>query len=259
MIATKKLIQGDYSYQASALSFVTLLTLVPLLSVIVSITTFFPIFNRFIDLTRYYIVTNFIPESSQVIEFYLASFVQQATRLPLMSIIFLFVTTIMMMLTIQTTLNNIWKSSAYKKNYYNWIFYWVVLLFSPVIIGLSIFLAAYLFSLSWIKNFSFGFSGALLFFAPIIMNTFIFGLLYVAIPRYHVAWKDGLSGGLIAALLFEITRIGFSIYIKNLANYTLIYGALAIIPLFLVWIYIAWIIILYGAVVAHTLRFHKIK
>lgn len=81
-VTTKRLFKERYTYHASALAFITLLTLVPLLSVIVSIISIFPIFTKFVDLARSYIITNFIPTSSSVIEYYLENFIQQATSLP---------------------------------------------------------------------------------------------------------------------------------------------------------------------------------
>lgn len=252
--AAKHLITQRYTYHASALAFITLLALVPLLFVIVSLISIFPIFTKFVDLAQHYIMINFVPASSNVIGYYLGNFTQQAANLPKMGIVFLFITTGILLITIEHTFNEIWQVTNKRNRYTSWLVYWCVLLLTPLLIGLSVFLSSFLFSLTWFSGTTIvlGINTLLVACAPILINTMIFSVIYTIIPNYNVRWRDGISGGFVTAILFEISKIGFAFYIKQFPQYELIYGTLAAIPIFLMWIYIAWLIILYGALVTHT-------
>lgn len=253
-IAVRSLFEERYTYHASALAFTTLLALVPLLSVIVSVASIFPVFTKIVDLARNYILTNFIPTSRITIEFYLQNFIQQATHLSTIGIIFLFIITGMLIVTVDQTFNEIWQTPKNKKRYSSWLLYWIILLFLPLLIGLSVFVSSYLFSISWFSGIAgaLGIEPLLLGCLPFLINTLIFSIVYIIIPRYRVKWRDGFSGGFIAAILFEISKYGFAVYLRLFPSYELIYGTLATIPIFLLWVYIAWLIILYGALVTHT-------
>jgi membrane protein len=253
-IAATRVYLERYTYQASALSFSTLLALVPLLSVALSVVALFPIFTRFVNLARNYILANFIPASSSTIEFYLENFTQQATHLPTLGVVFLFIVTGVLIVTIEHTFNQIWQAPDSKKKYALWLLYYIVLLLSPLLIGLSVFVSYYVFSLHWLSGTigALGIGKPLFSCLPVVINTFIFSTLYIVIPRNRVKWRDGISGGFIAAILFELSKFLFAFYLKKFSTYELIYGALAIIPIFLMWLYISWLIILYGAFVTHT-------
>jgi membrane protein len=250
-IALKQTIEGKYTYHASALAFTTLLALVPLLTVIVSIVTLFPVFDTLVIQTRTYVVSNFIPASSDAIQFYLTQFVQHSSSLPAFSITFLFITAWMMFADVQSTLNSIWRGYTNKKLLSRWTHSLLIFTLSPMIVGCSVFLSTFILSLTWIK-FSFGELQPLLILVPLIINAFIFSLIYIAIPRYYVTWRNGVFGGCVTSVLVEITKLCFAYYIKYIANYELIYGTLAVIPIFLIWVYLLWLIILYGAVAARV-------
>lgn len=260
-LAFKRFYREQYTYQASALSFTLLLALVPLLSVVVTIVSLFPVFTKFITLAQNYIVANFLPESSTIIELHLEGFIHQAASLPLIGIVFLFVTTAMSIITIENTLNQIWQIPNQRKKYVSGLTFWIVLLLSPLLIGVSIFLSTYFFSLTWVAGAISWLSidKLLLVMMPIIINTCIFSTIYIVVPQAKVNWRDGVSGGFIAAILFELSRIGFAFYYKISSTYELIYGVFAVIPIFLVWIYVIWVIILYGALVAHEQALQRAK
>lgn len=253
--SAKQLFAERYTYHASALAFITLLALVPLLSVIVSIVSIFPIFTQLIDLAQNYIMENFIPTSGNIIQFYLQNFIQQATSLPKIGIAFLFVTAAVLIISIEQTLNEIWQAPDSREKYRSWLIYFLLFLVALPLIGLSVFVSANILSFPWFAEIttSLGIKAYLLLFVPVIINIFIFSTLYIAVPRYRIKWCDGFFGGFIAAILFEISKIGFAFYLKKLPQYELIYGVLATIPIFLVWIYMVWVIILYGALVTHAL------
>jgi len=259
IMAAVRLSHGKYAYQASALAFTTLLALVPMVSVIVSVITIFPIFGKFIALSQNYIFANFIPTSGHIIQNYLEGFVQQATKLPMISILFLLFTAVTLIVTVEHSLNDIWQAAKRKSKWSIFFLYWLILLLLPMFIGVSIFISTYLFSLPWLVTAQKTlFFLPFLSFLPLIINTLMFGLLYTVVPNAQVRWRNGLIGGLIAAVLFDLAKFGFAFYFKQFNTYELIYGTLSIIPIFLLWIYISWLIILYGALVVNTsYRFMK--
>jgi membrane protein len=253
-IAGKRLFQEQYTYRASGLAFTTLIALVPLLSVLVSLITVFPIFTQLIELTENYIFTNFIPHSSNIIQKYLEAFIQQATHLPTVGIIFLLFTSFTLIIMVEHTLNSIWSAPKRKKNFRSFFLYWLVLLVTPIFIGLSVLISTYVFSISWLTGTvnKLGLTIPMLASLPLIINTIILSALYIIVPNSKVRFREGVLGGLTAAILFEIAKKAFAFYLKHFPNYELIYGTLATIPIFLIWVYISWLIILYGALVTNT-------
>lgn len=258
----KRFFTEQYTYRASALAFTTLLSIVPLFTVVVFLVAKFPIFTQINILAQNYIVESFIPTSTTTIQYYLNSFTNQAIHLPLVGIVFLLLTGLMLVLTIEHTFNDIWGVEWHRRRIISLLFYWIVLMLAPLLIGLGVLVSTYLFSLSWITSATsvFGLKAPLLACLPFLLNTIIFSLLYIVVPNFSVAWRDGVVGGFVAAVLFELAKIAFAFYIKQFPSYELIYGALAAIPIFLLWLYISWLIILFGALVTYSqyeLRPHK--
>jgi len=258
-LVLRRFFSENYTYRASALAFTTLLALVPLLSVFVSFLALFPIFTKLVNLAQEYILTNFVPTSSATVQYYLVSFTQQASHLPIVGILFLFFTAIMLVVTVEHSLNEIWGVPNRRKRVTALILYWLVLLVVPLFIGLDVLISTYLFSIAWVRDATvgLGIKAGVLSLIPLLINTMLFTLLYVVVPNARVFWRDGLFGGFIAACLFEVAKRVFSFYIKQFPSYELIYGTFATIPIFLLWIYVSWMIILFGALFTHTQFTHR--
>lgn len=253
--ATRRLFSEKYTYRVSALSFETTLAIIPIISLSVFLITFFPFFSKLIYLTEEYILQNFIPDAANKIEIYFENFIQHAVHLPLLSIVFLIFTGIMMVNTIDETLNDIWQIKIRRKIFLAWIIYWFIILLTPLLIGLSVFITTSVLTLYGLSHTGF----ILAFCIPVFINTILFSAIYIFSPHVYVKLRDGLFGGFLAAVLFEIARLAFSYYIKQFSNYEIVYGAFAIIPIFLIWIYIGWFIILWGAIFTHTFSLHNPK
>lgn len=242
-----------YSYEASALSFTTLLSLIPLISVIGLIINFFPIPSPLAQTLRNYFIDNFTPSTTIKVASYFETFVYQASSQAYLSLIFLFVTSILLINTIVESFNRIWHTQDKSKSFWSRFAYWIALALSPLIIGLFIFIITTLTSMQWFIALSnlFRINIILLTCIPIIINTFIFSIIYIVVPRYNVKWRYGFFGGVVAAILFEISKYLFTVYLKIFTAYEFIYGTLATIPIFLIWIYLIWVIMLYGIIVTY--------
>lgn len=251
--ATKRFFADNYLYEASALAFTTLLTLVPLLSILIYVLSIFPFFDKLFMLAKHYIFTNFVPTSGTVIEQYLEEFSQQATVLPTTSMLFLLFSIIMLISLVKNIINTIWGSPRYRNTLLS-ILHFLAILVMPVLIAISIYITNGVVGFYWITHtadilgLQLLLSGLLVFFT----ETLSFTLLYMVMPSCPVKLKDGLMGGLVATVLFEIAKTGFVFYIQFFPSYQLIYGALAIVPIFLLWLYISWAIVILGALISHT-------
>lgn len=255
-IAGKRFIFEQYSYRSSALAYNTLLAFVPLLFVFFFLMSIFPIFTHAIVMGEDYIYKNFLPTAAASIVSYLQIFMKQAAKLPAISLIFLFITTLLLVDTIEETLNDIWHASYRKgwKKIRALICYWVIFLLIPLILGMGIFITSYLIAFINISSFI---TSSVLYVIPLIIDIIFLTLVYVFIPHKKVDWADGLLGASIAGILFEAAKILFAYYLIQFPSYSLIYGAFAILPIFLIWLYIFWVIIIFGALISYCTHHHK--
>jgi membrane protein len=250
----RRLVVDNHVQRAASLSYTTLLSLVPLISTSVSLLAIFPFFNHFIDAAQNYLQENFLPASSGAISTQLQGFVAHATKLPILSILSLLVTSVLLIFTVEDSLNAICQAPRRNKKIRAVLLHWLALVSMPIFIGAGLVFSSYLFSLSWFGGVAetIGVKIYLLASLPLLINTIILTFLYRMVPNYRISWRKALVGGFVAAVLFEIGKRGFGIYIAHFSDYQLIYGALATIPIFLVWIYLSWLIILYGMLIVHT-------
>lgn len=245
------------TYIAAALTFTSLLSLVPLMTVGFAILRAFPAFQDLSTTVNDFIFSNFVPASSDVIQEHIESFVTQASSLTLVGSIFLLITALMTMSTIEQAFNYIWRVKYRRRGVATFLTYWAILTMAPMLIGISLVVTSYLTTLPFVSETAttIGFKTQLLMVMPFILTTIAFTLLYMAIPNRRIRFKHAFVGGIFAAVLFEVTKRGFAFYVQAFPTYELLYGTLATIPIFLVWVYLSWLIILLGAEIANSLRF----
>ncbi len=240
---------------AGSLTYTTVLALVPVLTVAFAIFTTFPLFTAFRESLETYLVPSVMPAGvANTIRDYLTQFAAKASRLSAMGAGFLFVTAILMFGTVDRTLNRIWRVRESRPFFQSLIVYWAVMTLGPLLIGASLTAATEL--LPWLtdapRKVSWLHSGLALLLS-ISLSTLAFALLYQTVPNRFIDWREAAVGGLVAAVGFEITRRLFAFSIAIGGGYKAIYGALAAVPIFLIWIYLFWLITLLGAVVAAAL------
>ena len=246
---------------ATALSYTTLLSLVPLLVVVFSIISAFPVFETVTGTMQDYIFRNFLPAAGETIQAHMARFMAQAGTLTGVGIGFLVITALMLMNTIDGALNRIWRVHRARPVVAKMATYWATLTLGPMLLAISILATSYVVTLSQIGGLAGAAAGgvgaALLRWMPFLSTCLALTLLYVLVPNCRVPFRYGVISAVIAAALFEIAKAGFAYYVAAGPVYTTIYGALATIPLFLVWIYVSWAIVLLGAEFNYCLTVFK--
>lgn len=240
---------------AGALSFTTLLALVPLTAVMFAIFSRFEIFEAWMTMAQEFIYHNFVPAAGETVSGYLHKFAANAGKLTIWGLLLLFLTSLMLMATIERVFNDIWHVPQTRKRLHRFLSYGALLVLGPMLIGITLSSTSYLVSLPlFSRDATFGgLKVFLLAAAPVIFEWLAFWALYVVVPNYRVRWRHGLIGSLFATMMFEIAKRGFVVFVTNFANYKAIYGAVAALPVFLIWIYLSWTIILAGAVLTATL------
>lgn len=234
---------------AAALTFTTLLSIVPLMTVVLAIFAAFPVGDRVVIQLQDFIFNNFMPASGQVIQEYLNEFSKKAAGMTGPGVAFLVVVALLMMANIERAFNRIWRIEKNRRPLNRFMVYWAILTLGPLLIGLSVAATSYLVSIPLFSDAAtrLGVEGKLFQFMPLLASAVAFSLLYLVVPNQRVPAWHAIAAGLLAALMFELAKRGFASYITYFPTYETIYGALAVIPLFLVWIYLSWVIALMGA------------
>lgn len=245
---------------AAALTYTTLFAVVPLMTVSYSMLAAIPNFRGVGEQLQSWIFANFVPATGQVVQEYLGTFATQAQKLTVIGVVFLAVTSIMMMKNIEAAFNRIWRVAEPRKGMSSFLLYWAVLSLGPILIGLGLLLTSYIASLSLFTSAT-DLVGRtqLLPLLPPLFSAMAFTLLYAAVPNCRVPLRSAAFGGIFAALLFEVAKRGFVEFVTLSPSYQLIYGAFAAVPMFLLWIYISWCIILLGAELTRLLAISHIN
>ena len=246
------------SENAAALTYMSLFALVPLLTVLYTMASAIPTFQGLEEQMQAFLFEHLMPDTSSEIETYLGDFSRQANNLTGPGIIFLVATAVLMLRNIEKAFNLIWRARENRSAVSSFLLYWAVLSLAPVALGLALGISTYLSSFSPMLDDIdiLGMKALLLRAAPILLSTAAFTLLYAAVPNCRVPFKHTVVGGLVAALAFHAARAVFTDLVVG-SSYTFIYGAFAAVPLFLLWIYLSWNIVLMGGVLVHSLSAYQ--
>ncbi len=236
---------------ASALTYTTLLALVPLLTVIFAIFTAFPAYKKLRQQAETLLFQSLVPQVGDQIQAYAGTFVAKAGALTGFGVIGLTITAILLFFSIEGALNSIWRAAEPRPLLTRLLSFWAVLTMTPLLLGASLSLG--LGVLARMKADGDPGLALALSAIPFLFETAAFTFMYVAIPNREVAWKDALAGGAVAGLATEVAKTGFSLYLTLFPTYEAIYGALSVVPTFLLWLYLFWSVILFGAELAASL------
>jgi membrane protein len=240
---------------AASLTFSTLLALVPLVTIALTVFTAFPVFASLTDHIKDFLLANLVPEAaSKVITVYGRQFVENAARLTVFGIFGLAITAVLVMHTILDAFNRIWRVRRPRSLTVRIALYWAVLTVGPILVGGSLSVTSWLLALSGdLGEIAPGMQGMLLRGLPFVLTMFALTFIYTMVPDRAIALRDAFVGGVLAALVFEVVKAGFTRYLTLFPTYTLVYGTFASVPVFLLWIYLSWLIVLLGAVIVAVL------
>ena len=237
---------------ASSLTFTTIISLVPLLTVMLAVFSAFPMFANFQVALQKYFLQALVPENiaSQVLR-ELTRFAAQAKGVGTVGLVLLFFTALALMLTIDRTLNGIWRVRKPRPIAQRVIVYWTAVTFGPLVLGASLSLTSYAISASkgFVSVLPGGVSFLLEAFEFLLLAGGLAGLFHY-VPNTHVRWRHALAGGVSSTIGFELAKKALGWYLTTVPTYSVMYGALATVPIFLVWMYLGWVIVLLGAVIA---------
>ncbi|MGG6195928.1 virulence factor BrkB family protein [Pantoea allii] len=250
----KRIDNDAMTTQAGNLAFVSLLALVPLIAVVFALFAAFPVFSDISVQLKNFIFTNFMPAAGNTLQRYLEQFVANVHRMTAVGAVGLIVTALLLMHSVDSALNAIWRSDKKRPLVYSFAVYWMILTLGPLLAGASLAISSYLLSLKWINVTGVtSLVDQMLRFFPLLLSWLSFWLLYSIVPTQRVPARDALTGALVAGLLFELGKKGFALYVTMFPSYQLIYGVLAVIPILFLWVYWTWCIVLLGAEITVTL------
>ncbi|MCW8873012.1 YihY family inner membrane protein [Pseudomonadota bacterium] len=236
--------------EAASLSYTSLLSMVPLLAVVFGIVSVFPVFNEWSNALQSFIFDNFLPDTGEQIVPHINTFLESVSSLTLPGTLMLLVTALLLMVRIEVAFNRIWRVDRNRSLTNRIVMYWALLTLGPLLIAAAIALSA---------TRIFGASGivgdvppAVQTLGTFLLSWLVFTLFFVLVPNRQVRFRHALIGALLSTVLFSLAKAGFVAYVSN-ANYTVIYGALATVPIFLFWLYLVWIVVLLGASLSASL------
>jgi membrane protein len=252
--AARRADQARLPQVAGSLTFSTVLSLVPLLAVALALFTVFPQFGDLRDALEKSLLRGLLPEPfASTILRYLNDFAAKASRVGAVGFVVFAATALTMVMTVDHALNDIWRVRTRRALLQRVLVYWMLITAGPVLVAASLTLT------SMVASASIGLIHPLppeirsaLSAMPVLFSCLGFTALYLIVPNRRVDWRDALTGGFVAGVMAEVLSRGFASYISHGSVLT-VYGAFAVVPVFLLWIYFSWFTVLFGAAIAATI------
>ncbi len=234
---------------ASSLTFTTTIALVPLITVALAVFTAFPMFAKFQDVLQRWLIESLVPDNiARQVLGYLNQFAGKASRLGVAGLAILLGTALALIFTIDRTLNSIWRVKKPRPFGQRVLVYWAAVTLGPLLLGASLSITSYAITAS--KGVVGGLPGGITFlldslqFALVAAGT---AAMFHYVPNTYVRWGHAWMGGLFVSAGMELARKGLAMYLAKVPTYSVVYGAFATVPILLIWIYVAWVIVLLGA------------
>ena len=243
-----KLLVKNYSEDgcqstAAALTYQTLFAVVPLLTITYTVLEAFEAFSGVGDVLQDFVFDNVMPESVSIVQEYIQQFSSEAMSLSGPSLIVVGITAFLMMHTIEKSFNDIWRIREPRRGFQRILMYWAILTLGPILMFLGLASTTYLFSLPIITGVG---ASKLFGVVPLVLSTVFFTLMYVAVPNCQVPLRHGVIAAAVVAVGFELVKHLFG-SVMAMTDFAVIYGTYAAVPLFLIWLYVSWTIVLFGA------------
>jgi membrane protein len=233
---------------AGSLAFTTLLAIVPVFAIVVALLSSAPFFEQLLVQIKVFLLLNLVPEiAGRIITVYMEEFARNAVRLTWMGVAVLFVSSVATMMLVERQIHAIWRDPPSRPLWVTIVTYATLLVIGPLLIAVSVSLTTYLMSLSVAVDAPERAQGVMLQAVPTLVSTVAFMLLYKLVPHRRVQWRHAIVGAVTASVLFEGAKELFAIYVRNVPGYNVLYGAFVSLPFFLIWVYVSWLVVLFGA------------
>lgn len=244
---------------AASLTYMTLFATVPMMTVTYSMFSIIPAFQDLGDELQNMFLEQFLPSNQHDITQYLKTFTEQARQLTVLGVAFLLVSAYLMLKNIEKNFNAIWGIAQGRRGVANFLLYWAILSLGPLLLGVALAMSTYLASFRLLVGAydSLGLLEWVLKYVPWLLTWAAFTLLFAAVPNCKVPLRHALVGGLATTISFQALKAAFA-WIVSHSSFTLVYGAFAAVPLFLLWVNLIWMVILGGAVLVHSIKFYQI-
>ncbi|HAI59673.1 MAG TPA: hypothetical protein DCM32_07320 [Xanthomonadaceae bacterium] len=237
---------------AAALAYTTVFALVPLSTVVFAILATFPVFDAWTAALVAFVFQHFVPEAASAVAGTLQELARSARQLSWKGLAALAVSVLLVMLAIEQTFDRIWRVPKPRTTLWRLMVYWTLLTLGAVLAVSSLAVSTWLFTLPAFSPASVSLGQLALQAMPFAVAFLVFTAAYRLIPNRPVPLRFALAGALLAALLFEAAKHGFAVYLRN-TSFEQLYGALAVIPIFLIWVWLSWLMVLLGASLASSL------
>ncbi|HDH96691.1 MAG TPA: YihY family inner membrane protein [Proteobacteria bacterium] len=246
--------QDEVVMRASGLAYVSLLGLVPLLALVFSLFSSFGSFAKFQESMRAFLLKHLIPSSTEQVIGYIEKFLANTKALSLIGVVSLLIVAVFIFNSIESAFNRIWMVKKQRSMVRKFLVFSAVVVWGPVFIGASIYAGSKIKAIFHLgPELQIGFLSRLsLQLLPVMLTTLALFLAYLLIPNTRVRLLPAFVGAVVAGVLWELAKSGFNAYVKNMITYKTVYGSLAVIPLFLIWLYVTWVIVLFGAEITFT-------
>ena len=253
----KNCIKNGCSYRASSLTLVSLLAIVPFMAVFFGLMTLLPNFDQIIQPIQHMIFNNFVPEAGRSVEQYILNFIGKASHFSLIGGGGVLISSLLLIYNIELALNKTWHVTRSRKSLNALMVYFYILILLPVLLGSSLLVSSYLRSMFLFRHEHILQESTLMAYIPFILAWVGFTFLYYVMPNRKIRLGHAQISAFLATLLFELAKQGFSLYLKYFIFYELVYGVFAIIPIFIMWVYVVWLITLFCAEINYSLSSYR--
>ncbi len=241
--------------QAGSLTYTTLFAVVPMLTVFLVVISSIKALAPAREQVQHFIYSNLLPRSGVAVEQYLNRFTESSSNLTVVGILILFVTAILMLSSIEDAFNHIWRVNKARGGIVGFMRYWTIISLGPILLGSAFAISSTVASMNFLNDIAgYEINGSFwLWLISFALTWLGFSLLYWTIPNRSVPLRSAFISGMFSALVFEGLRQVFGLVMSNFTSYQLIYGAFAAVPVFLLWIYLSWNVILLGVEISYAI------
>lgn len=258
----KNFLADNCTQKSASLTYTTLLSIVPVLTLVLVILSSVPQLADAKESIQQMIYSNLLPSSSFQVSQYFNDFANKSSNLTIIGMIALFITTIMTLFTIESTFNEIWKVEKKQTTVISLLRYWAIITLAPLLLGSAFIVSSTVQSLSFLNQQIAGYAinwAVWVQIGSVAVMTLGFVLMYWFIPRCQVKFKYALIAGVVTGIIFELLKQTFGFIVQNFTSYEKVYGAFAVLPVFLMWVYLSWNVVLLGVQISYCLTIFGTK